>query len=108
MTIKFYKEESGRWYADLPFFSKEELEMVAGADVFLDIIAQGENGTSLWLSESPFEGANKLEKLDETPETGGATYFVGSYKGIDYNMVIWLCDVTREVFDCLPDTIYYS
>lgn len=29
-----------------------------------------------------------------------------SWKGIDYNMNIWLCDVTRWVFGTLPNTIY--
>ncbi len=35
-TFKFYKTEVGRWYVDLPEWegSVDELEMVAGADLF--------------------------------------------------------------------------
>ena len=43
-NYKFYKEETGRWYVDLPEWEgeKAELEMVLGADTFLEILSQGE------------------------------------------------------------------
>ncbi len=36
--LRFYKEEDHRWYVDLHEWngSKEELEMVMGADIMLD------------------------------------------------------------------------
>jgi hypothetical protein len=44
-TYKFYKDWQMCWFVDLPEsnFSKMELEMVAGADTFCDVLAQGES-----------------------------------------------------------------
>jgi hypothetical protein len=43
-TYRFYKDEYG-WFVDLPEWEGEvwELQMVSGADVFCDILAQGED-----------------------------------------------------------------
>ena len=52
--FKFYKEETGRWYVDLPEWEgeKDELEMVAGADIFLEILAQDEPEVYVTLSDT--------------------------------------------------------
>jgi len=62
-TFKFYKTEVGRWYVDLPEWegSVDELEMVAGADLFLELLSQGEETVFLTLSTVPFEGSEILE-----------------------------------------------
>ena len=44
-THRFYKEEHGGWYIDLPAYleqggAKGDLAMVAGADTMLDIMAR--------------------------------------------------------------------
>ena len=98
----------GRWYADLPFFSKADLEMVSGADTWLDLIAQGESKVELFLSTTPFPGSELIVKTEDTPEIGGAKYLAKTYHGVSYDLVMWLCEVTRHVFDELPDKIYYS
>ena len=41
-TFRFNKEEDNRWFVDLPEWEgeKDELEMVLGADMLLDIISK--------------------------------------------------------------------
>ncbi len=107
--IRFYKEISGRWYADLPDWggSKADLEMVCGADTMLEIIAQDNDEVYLRLSlEEPSELNNTLTKIKDTPDIGGATYLMKEWYGFEYNLEIWLCDVTRFVFGSLPEIIY--
>jgi hypothetical protein len=104
-TLKFNKEGK-LWYIDLPEWTghKSDLLMVAGADTFLDVLdSKNENTVSLEVSQSKFEGSNiKLTKL--LPVYGGATYFV---KSKVFKSVIWLCKVTKFVFDGkLPKTLY--
>lgn len=113
-VFKFYKEESGRWYVDLPEWegSKDDLEMVMGADSFLEILSQGENEAHVTLSTQSFNGSNKLEMkclgLIEGVELGsGAWYKLNNYMGIDYDVEMWLCDVTKFVFGDFPKTIYF-
>jgi hypothetical protein len=106
----FYKEPSNRWFVDLPEWegSKDELEMVMGADTMLDIISEGYNKVSLVLSLEPFEECDILEKVEDTPGIGGALYIMKSYKGSEYNLKLWLCEVTRFVFGNLPENIYIN
>ena len=110
MTVnyRFYKTLENRWYADIPEWtgSIDELEMVCGADIMLEIMAQGETEIYLSLGDKRIEGGSALMKFRETPDVGGAEYIFTSWKGIEYNMNIWLCDVTRWVFGTLPNTIY--
>ncbi len=113
MLIDFYKRDN-RWFADLPQFAplgvtEDDCEMVAGADAWLDIIAQGEDTVSLRLEEHDFANAEmlQLETLDDFYD--GATYRICSWRGIDYNhLCLWLCPVTLLVFGKYPMRIYYS
>jgi hypothetical protein len=113
-TFKFYKTVLGRWYVDLPEWegSVDELEMVAGADLFLDLLSESEYTVDIVLSTVHFEGADVLElqRLGdlESWELGeGAWYKLLEYKGIDYELTMWLCDVTKFVFDEFPKNIYF-
>ena len=108
--FKFYKDE-GTWYVDLPEWegSRADLAMVSGADTMLDIISQGENDIKVLLSTEDFDGSNKLELLRDAPEIGeGSWYLMKTYKGIEYNLELWLCDVTIFVFGEFPKHIYVS
>lgn len=115
MIIRFYREGS-RWYADLPEYiqaggTKEDCEMVCGADEWLEIISQGESEVTLRIDSEPFEAAEflKLESVDTDALFEGAYYRVQSYKGIDYShRNMWLCPVTLFVFGKYPDKIYYK
>lgn len=107
-TYRFYKTIENRWYVDLPQWtgSIDDLEMVCGADVMLDIMSQGEGEIKLTMSDERIDNASILMKHNDTPEIGGAEYIFTSWKGIEYNMNIWLCGVTEYVFGYLPNTIY--
>jgi hypothetical protein len=100
--LKFEKTPEHRWFVDLPDWkgSKDDLEMVSGADTMLDIISQGSGEIFLGLSNSPtlFPQCT-LELLEECfPPTFGANYLAKEINGVDYNLRVWLCDVTKFVF----------
>jgi hypothetical protein len=114
-TFKFYREPSGRWFIDLPEWIdagnlKEDLEMVEGADTMLELIAQGEGEVMVIISTEYFEGADVLEfDIFGPPQyEGGAYYKLSKYLGIPYDIMVWLCDVTKFVFGEFPDNIYYK
>ena len=110
-NFKFYKEETGRWYVDLPEWegSKADLELVSGADTMLEYMSEGENHVWLILSEENFEGSDKLEFIRLATEVeNGAFYKLEKYKGIEINLEMWLCDVTKFVFGDFPKIIHLS
>jgi len=111
---KFYKEPDGRWYIDLPQYmehggDKADLEMVAGADTFLDMIAAGKTKVSTLLGEKPFEGADQLLRSHRAAFSG-SFYILQQFRGTRFdNFEMWLCDVTAYVFKGkFPDIIYFS
>lgn len=103
-TLKFYKEELGRWYVDLPEWEgdKGELEMVAGADTMLDIYAQQGETVTLIVSDSPLEYGDSL--IYSGNDDG--VYNVSTLHGQPYDFNIWLCPVTQFVFGDYPSRIY--
>lgn len=103
----FEKEDNGCWYVVLPEYpgAKADLQMVSGADTMLDIMAQGESSVEVILGTKPFEGGVPLKFIREE-EVEGAWYLMKEWKGIEYNLELWLCDVTRYVFHQFPDIIY--
>jgi hypothetical protein len=112
--LRFDKEFNG-WFVDLPEWSgsKADLQMVLGADTWLDLLCDGEWYVWIVLSDKPFEGSEELKKISDgwLYDEGcgsGATYKVESYMGIPFDIKMWLCDVTKFVFGSLPDTIYYK
>ena len=109
--LRFYREQdSNRWFADIPEWkgSKDDLEMVMGADIMLDIISQGEDVIYLKFSDEPISD-NILHIIDTKMECG-ATYLITTLFGIDFDFEIWLCDVTKFVFNSekMPYKIYLS
>lgn len=105
-------KENGLWYIDLPEYlqqggSKADLQMVAGADEMLDIMARGKKKVTIELDREPFEGADLLEltELCEAP-MGGGYYTMHTYKGRPLNKRMWLCDVTLFVFGDMPQKIF--
>jgi hypothetical protein len=114
MILDFEKEE-GKWYVVLPTWTgpKEALQMVAGADVMLDILSN--NGSSITL---------ELESRADLPDDW--RYYLGFTKnakeeygeGAFYTFVdslsnyrdktIWLCAVVNFVFGEYPETIYFN
>ncbi len=107
--FRFYKEEVGRWYVDLPEWTgpKASLEMVDGADSMLEYMAEGEAEVRAILSLKKVQCAYQLQLIRETPEIGeGAQYLLEEYLGITINLKVWLCDVTKFVFGSFPKDIW--
>jgi hypothetical protein len=106
---RFYKTSEGSWYIDLPNWTgpKGELQMVAGADTLLDEISAGKDEVALEVSVSPQRGFDVIEKVTNKI-WGGADYKLISYHGEEVNKELWLCDVTRFVFNDFPDYIYFK
>ena len=102
--FRFNKEEDNRWYVVLPEWEgdKEELEMVLGADMLLDIISGNSDYAYLTLSTEPFEGCKTLTHDKSQPSVG--YYNNDAWHGPS---TIWLCHVTQFVFGDYPDKIYY-
>lgn len=118
MTHTFTKDAQGWFISSIPQphpFSRGNLAMVAGADTFLDILAQGESQVILNL-ETDYQNEG-WEVLERTELIGGAIqsafngayYIVRNYMGIPYNHKVYLCPVTLWVFNgTYPKTIYFQ
>lgn len=111
MQFNFEKEEDGKWYIVLPEWtgSKADLEMVCGADYMLDLLSNNTNSVSLDLSEEECEHDFILDFTKE--EGGGGWYNLVNFNHdtSEINNEIWLCMVTRFVFNgFLPNRIYVS
>ena len=104
MKVYTFLKTGKDWYIDLPEFIEQggsigDLQMIDGADVMLDIIADNDNSVSLNIAKDKFEGADVLvltEKCD--PYIGGGYYFMKQYEGQEINRQMWLCQVTDFVF----------
>lgn len=106
-NYKFYKKFD-KWYIHLPDWEGDiaDLEMVCGADIMLDIMSEMGVSIVLTISEASFAGSDVLIKKLE--DSYGSTYTLAYYKGIELNMEVWLCNVTKFVFGYFPDKIYIS
>lgn len=80
---------------------KSELEMVVGADEFLDIVSENGNEVLINISTEFFLGSNKLQLINVDPAEG-AWYESDSFHKM------WLCNVTKFVFGDFPETIFFS
>jgi hypothetical protein len=113
--LRFYKDEWG-WFVDLPEWEGDvmDLQMVSGADVLCEIIAQGESEFKIMMSDVSFPGSNilkfkQLGRLEGFEMGTGAWYILEKYNGVEYNLPMWLCDVTKHplVFGEFPVEIYF-
>ena len=102
MRFNFYKSEENRWYVNLPDYPGpiDELEMVAGADVMLDMLSEHDNRISLEVSEKKLKCDAYLKYK---PESGEGIY-EAHLDGVEY--MIWLCKVMLYVFGCYPENLY--
>lgn len=119
-THRFYKEE-GIWYIDLPEFltlglgTKANLMMVGGSDTYLDGLSNNTGEVTVSFSNVNFEGST--DTLDRTKlgyddiyldSVGHARVDGGAYyKSIIDGHELWLCPVTKYVFQAdYPQRIY--
>lgn len=107
-TLSFYKTTEGNWFIDYPYPGpKEDLQMVAGADTMLDILSENSNYVTLNLAEENFAGATCLNFKEMATDIGnGAWYTIEEHAGIEMNLLVWLCDVTKFVLGYFPQRIY--
>ena len=103
MSIFKFTKEKDRWFIDLPTWkgSKDELEMVMGADTMLDILAQGDDVVHAYITTKSFDAPIVL--TFEKEEFEGATYTLVSEH---HTFPVWLCHVTKFVFGNFPKKIY--
>lgn len=107
---RIYRTPEGRWFVDIPDWDgeKDELELVDGADTMCEIIAQGEKQFKCVFSDEKIKASYTLIKTrDGEKEIGGAWYVMPSYGSIQYDLNVWLCDVTSKLFGRFPDIIYF-
>ena len=106
MELTFEKWEDGRWFVVLPDYDgdQEDLEMVDGADTFLDFLTTDGLYVSVDVSleEEPDYIVLKLVAHDEI----GGTYQVENLEG--FNQDVWLCNVVHFLFGEHPEMIYFK
>lgn len=103
-----FEKEGRRWYAVIPQWkgSKASLEMVAGADEFLNSLdVRNNHFVTLSMSTKYKKGYKKLVKVNEC-EFGGANYIHKEPNRLPDMM--WLCEVTMFVFGNYPENIYFK
>ena len=99
MKILFYKE-ANRWYADIPNISKEDCEMVLGADSLLDRLSLGYDKVEVEFADIDSDSSIYRYHLTEHDEYGGVY--------TDGNETFWLCNVTHDVFGEHPNMLYIN
>ena len=119
-VVKFFKQDD-KWYADIPNHTLEENEMVMGADIALEYLAEGRTELFITLADE-YHGWNvpfELKRKDHDNE--GAYYTVSGLLFMDFieklqNMSlygrfepeVWICNVTHDVFGEHPEHIYIT
>jgi hypothetical protein len=117
MKIRFFRQ-CGKWYADMAHHALEENEMVSGADVVLEMLANGRDGVVLEL-ETTEPRAHLLHLHIAEHDEYGATYSVTGCKynqmmeamaegGIEPFSEVWLCNVTHDAFGEHPHDIFVT
>lgn len=103
-TLSFNKESDNCWYVDIPYpFSHANLQMVAGADRFLEALAQGKRRVTVQFCDHDFDGCEHVWHAVPDEKSYGCTYDVTSPK---YQGKAWLCPVTLYVLGHFPKHIY--
>ncbi len=108
--IRFYRE-GAEWFADLPEWEnqgndKAELQMVDGADVWLDYVSEGGKEVTLEISSTFMKDPEaKLLYVGDIPSSGNKP---GDYLVYPQNHYLWLCRVAVWLFGQYPQSIYYK
>ena len=111
--LRFYKEISGNWYADIPEWTgrKSALRMISGADTLLEYMTEDKDtyvkDVHVYFSTEPHEGADCLVRTKKCL-FNGAWYKIKELEGEEINLKLWLCNVTKFVLGGFPDKIYVS
>ncbi len=110
--FNFFKNEKGEWYLDLPEWNGDpaDLQMVEGADQWLDLVSNKADKVDIFMSEDSFEDAEILTllRIKEANLGGGGIYYLETYQNKQVDLKLWLCDVTEFVFKAIPQKIYFA
>lgn len=107
MLLSFERDPDGSWYIILKEWKgpRGMLQMVSGADDFLDMIAGDDNLVTLDVVLTPESGYDRVEMLGKG--LYGADYYIESYAGTKIYHKFWLCPVTTFVFGGVyPEVMY--
>lgn len=110
MQILVFKKLASKWFIDLENWKGQidDLEMVNGADTFLEILANKIGNDKIVMkvwTQKPDEPCSKLQMIN--CDQDGATYQVENCSF--YKSTVWLCNVTKYVFGGMhPGTIYFK
>lgn len=106
MEIKFERFDDGRWFVVFPEYEgpQEDLEMVEGADKFLDMVTEDNLEVNLYVSTEELVFGITFELISH--DDFGAYYNVLGFP--EYEGTIWLCNVAHEFFGEHPEKIYCS
>ena len=111
-TYGFYKNSENEWYMRLPEWKgdPDDLQMINGADEWLELVGNGAPEVTLNFSDEPFQDAETLTLLHRPEENlgGGGVYYLDFYNLKKCNLKLWLCDVTCFIFGDFPQKIYFS
>jgi len=81
--FEFSKNNHGEWYLILPEWNgdPEDLQMVEGADKWLDLLSNGSIKVNVYLADEAFEQAEILTLLHvrEANLGGGGNYYLESW-----------------------------
>ena len=108
--FKFTKEYNpSQWFVELPDYTgpRADLEMVLGADLLCQLLAQGEDEVTMSLDTKEFPG-HRLMLEYQSDEADGGWYEIVSNDPTIPEFPVWLCKVTKFVFGELPLKIYVA
>lgn len=99
---------AGRWFAHFPDYPKlpDDLEMVMGADTMCEMIDVNNTGfITIHVSDEPFEDLITTREyvLNFIETTGDEGAY---YKLRNFNLDVWLCNVTKYALGYFPQNIY--
>lgn len=107
--FRFYKAPKGTWWLDSEEYilqggDPRDLQMVAGADDFLELMSEDSGEVKLQISEQKVKDFYELKRVDEIPTVAGRYYYDDQSE-----CLMWLCPVTLWVFEGrYPEIIYYK
>lgn len=99
---------AGKWFAHFPDYPKspDDLEMVMGADVMCEMVDVNNTGfITIHVSDEPFEDLITTREyvLDFVDTTGDEGAY---YKLRNFDLEVWLCNVTKYALGYFPQNIY--
>jgi hypothetical protein len=110
-AFTFYKNDNLEWFLDLPDWKgdKQDLQMVEGADEWLNMLSMNASKITLFMSDENFKDASILTLLHVREKNlgGGGNYYLETYQDKKVSIKLWLCHVTEFVFGSIPQRIYF-